>query len=248
MNNNPPPDDDDYELELEAVDPEVLELQKRRGERQFQETEIRSRRLELFEGVEQTDPITLDQLKNFRFTTRHLMIATAVLAIVMALYRRMQGGAVFLVWVALLAGGWWYVLRKERLAQQARLRRHQQTDEELARIQTTDEGERIASRVGQEDRAAGGDAIPRPGLSFSFSVKQILGAMAIAAVVLTLATLMGPQNASLLLGAIAGLGLAVHFLGFDLPGIVVFGWWMLLVLYLVVSLWAMMFGGSSPTP
>jgi hypothetical protein len=243
------PDDDDYELELEAVDPEVLELQKRRGERQFQETEVRSRRLELFDEVEQTDPITLDQLRKFRFTTRHLMIATAVLAIGMALFRRLQGGAVFLVWVALLAGGWWYVLRKERLAQQARLRRHQHTDEELARIQTTDEGERIASRVGQEDRAEGsGDTFPRPSLSFSFSVKQILGAMAVAAVVLTLATLMGPQNAAWILGAIAGLGLAVHFLGFELPGIVVFGWWMLLVLYLVVSLWAMMFGGSPPTP
>jgi hypothetical protein len=48
------------------------------------------------------------------------------------------------------------------------------------------------------------------------------------------------NNAALFLGAIALAGLVVHLLGLDPPPVIVLGWWLLLVLYIVVSIWAVL--------
>jgi len=40
------------------------------------------------------------------------------------------------------------------------------------------------------------------------------------------------------LGTIALVGLVVQLLGFEAPPLVILGWWLLLVLYIVVTLWA----------
>ncbi len=242
----PPLDDDDYELEIEGVDPEVLEHTRQRGARQIQETEARAAKLELFESPEQADPITLADLRQIRFTTRHLLIATAVLSIGMALFMRMGGGILFFVWLGLLGTGWWLVLRKERLAAHAKSLRQLQAEARLKEVRVTSDGQPIASRVGLGEHLS--DSTPelpeKPALSFSFSVAQLLGAVTFAAIVLGLATLLGPDWAALILGGVAVVGLVIQLLGIELPGIVVFGWWILLVLYLLVSVWAIMFGGG----
>lgn len=238
------PDDSDDEFELEAVDPEILEHSRRRTERQIRDTETRAARLEIYEQPEQSDPFTLDDFKAIRFSTRHLLIATALLAIAMAFYVRMGGGVILIVWLAALGAGWWWVTRKERAVEEARRRRLQEAADRLA-AQKNDDGELIAAKV-EPTVFEPDEVLPRkPALSFSFSIKQILGTMAVAAVLLTLARLMGPDQAALLLGAVAVVGLVIQILGVELPGIVVFGWWILLVLYLVMSVWAIFFAGGS---
>jgi hypothetical protein len=48
----------------------------------------------------------------------------------------------------------------------------------------------------------------------------------------------GAQNAASLLGIIAMFGLIVHMFSFDPPEIFVLGWWIVLLLYIVVSIGA----------
>ena len=89
------------------------------------------------------------------------------------------------------------------------------------------------------------EATVEPAFRFSFSMKEMFGAMTVAAVLFALVRgLGGPNNAALLLGAIALTGLVVHLIGFDPPAVIVLGWWLLLVLYIVVSLWAAFSSGD----
>jgi hypothetical protein len=86
----------------------------------------------------------------------------------------------------------------------------------------------------------------KPALTFSFSLKQLFWAFTVVAFIMGLAYLVGPENASWMLGAIAVLGLAIHVMGFELPGIIVFGWWVLLVVYVIMSLFAIFVSGRGP--
>ncbi len=236
------PDDSDDDFELEAVDPKILEHGRHRAERQIRDIETRAAQQELYEQPQQSDPFSLADFSGFRFSTRHLLIATAILAIAMAMYVRMGGGMFLIVWLAALGGGWWWVLRKERAAAEEKRRRLEEVAARLA-AQKINDGKPIAASVRTATTTIQQDEVlaPKPALSFSFSIKQILGAMAVASVMLTMATLMGPDQAALLLGAIAVVGLVIQIMGVELPGIVVFGWWILLVLYVLMSVWAIFF-------
>lgn len=245
MANSPDEDDDDYELELEAVDPEVLAHARERANRQVQETEARAERLETFEAPSEADSLEFDGLKNFRFTTRHLLIATAILAVLMSIVK-LGGGCNGLFFAGLMAlgYGWWVVLRKERNERLERERRRQEIDARMEAARRSAQGER--SRMEGLEPAEEEWEPEKPALTFSFSLKQLFWAITVAGLVLAIATLFGPQNASWLLGAIAVLGLAIHVMGFELPGIIVFGWWILLVLYVLMSLWAIFMSSNVP--
>jgi hypothetical protein len=84
------------------------------------------------------------------------------------------------------------------------------------------------------------DELPqREPIRIQFSLLQIFVAMTVAAVVFTLIQLVGgTQNAASMLGMIALVGLLIHAFGWDPPEMVVFGWWMILVLYIVLSIGA----------
>ena len=237
----PEEEDDDYEFELEGVDPEILEHARQRADRQVQETEARAARLETFDSPSEADTLSLDDFKGFRFTTRHLLIATAVLAVFMSVVK-LGGGCngLFLAGLTAVAYGWWFVLRKERRERLERERRRLEIDARLAASRKNAQGEPVAAtvRMAGLEPAEVEPAPEKPALSFSFSLKQILWAFAVAAVVLTVSMLLGPDTASVILGLIAVIGLAIHVMGFELPGIIVFGWWILLVLYVLMSLWA----------
>lgn len=236
-------EDDDFEFELEGVDPEILEHARQRADRQVHETEARAARLETYDAPSEADTLSLDDFKGFRFTTRHLLIATAVLAVFMSVVK-LGGGCngLLLAGLASLAYGWWFVLRKERNERLARERRRLEIDARLAASRKNAQGEPLASTVRMSglEPADAEPAPEKPALSFSFSLKQILWAFAVAAVVLTVSMLLGANNASLILGLIAVVGLAIHVMGFELPGIIVFGWWILMVLYLLMSLLAIL--------
>jgi cbb3-type cytochrome oxidase subunit 3 len=245
----PDDDDDDYELELEAVDPEVLQHARERAARQVQQTEARAERLETFEAPSEADTIGFDDFKGVRFTTRHLLIATAILAVLMSIVK-LGGGCNGLFFAGMLAlgYGWWFVLRKERKEQAERERRRLEIDARMATARKTAEGESAESSARMAGLEPADEELPpeKPALTFSFSLKQLFWAFTVVALILGLAFLVGPDHASWMLGTIAVLGLAIHVMGFELPGIIVFGWWVLLVVYVIMSLFAIFMSGQGP--
>jgi hypothetical protein len=246
----PPVDDDDdeFEFELEDVDPEILEHAKRRGERQIHETEARAAHLETFEEPSDADPISFEDFEGFRFTTQHLLIATAILAVFMSIV--ILGGicnALFISGIITLACGWWFVLRKERLERLGRERRRVEASERLARLQKGDKStDSLSGRGVAYDEE---EYVPeKPSFRFSFSLKQVMIVFAIAAVMLGIASLFSTETAALMLGIVAVIGLVVLIMGFELPGIIVFGWWVLIGLYVVMSIAAVFMGRGNEVP
>jgi hypothetical protein len=228
----PPDDDDDFELELEPVDPEILAAERRRGE---QKTEEAVAKVNIDEILEKRGPsdheIEWSKLRQFRFTTRHLLIATAILAIFLTLQVQLGGCmALFISAMAAIGAGWYAVARVERreAAERERIKREFYASQKKAPA-----GEATAP----------GDAVqvaerpPRLGFKFSFSLKQVMITMTVAAVLLTFMKLVTPEGLTIMLGLIALAGLAIQTFGwFDPPPAIVLGWWMLMVLYLALGL------------
>jgi hypothetical protein len=235
--NDPLPDDD--ELELEPVDPEILAHERQQAEEKTRRAEAAFDIDEVYREEEHTDPFSLDDLRAFRFTTRHLLIVTALLAVVLTTIE-LGGGCfgLFLVGIVALAAGWFFVLKKEKREGQQRQRRREEKERRIA----AERGEaETVDYVPAEIVEPEAEPSLEPAFKFSFSMKEMLGAMTVASVLFGLVSYFGEAiNATLLLGTIALLGLVVHQLGFDPPPVVVLGWWLLLVLYIVVSIWAVL--------
>ena len=232
-------DELDDDLELEPVDPDILEHERLRTQRKIRDVEDRVDIDELVAPETQVDPYSFDDLKKFRFSIRHLMIATAVCALLLTLYIRLEGYMTMLVGgCAALGVGWWLVLRKERQQTLARQKLTEQMKERIAAQRAAEDGKPLEpnqlAQAASDIRAM--DA--KPAFSFSFSMQQLMATFAIVAVALGLSQWLagGLENAALLLGFIALAGLALHALGVELPPIIVLGWWMLLVLYLFIGL------------
>lgn len=221
---NPLSDDNGDEYELEPIDPEILEHERQRGEQKTRQAESAVDIDEAYREAEQTDPITWDDLRAFRFTTRHLLIATALLSVALTFHKIGGWTGLFLVGVIALAAGWYFVLRKERRERMERM---------AHRGEVANAGQ-LPTRVDKPEP----EATVEPAFRFSFSIKEMFGALTVAAVLFALMRELEPNNAAMLLGMIALTGLAVQMIGFDPPAVIVLGWWLLLVLYIVVSLWA----------
>lgn len=250
MNDSDFPDDDE-ELELEPVDPEIIRMQQERAKRQTRAAEDSVDIDAVYDDQNLADPVDFDTLRQFRFTTRHLLVLTAVLAIFMTIMRRMGGCmGLFVSFCVALGAGWWFVLREEtrRLAE-IDVRREEFTHKQAARRAVEDgkplpqydakQFEKLNDEWRANDRAT-------PEFRFSFSMKQLMLAFTFAAIMLGFAQLIGGEHATLLLGAVALFGLILQTVGIELPPLVMLGWWLLLVLYILVSLWTMI-GGSGPS-
>ena len=227
------------DLELEAVDPEILQHKRQRTQRKIREVEDRVDIDELIAPKEHVDPYSLDDFKKFRFSIRHLMIATAVCALLLTLFVQFKGACMplFVGGCAALGTGWWLVLRKEREQTLARQKLGEQMKARIAAQRAAEDGRPIEKAQPAQVMDDVSVTEPKPAFTFSFSMKQLMVTFTIVAVALGLAQgIGGADNAALMLGFIALLGLAVHAAGFDPPPIVVLGWWMLLVLYLFVGL------------
>lgn len=237
MTENIPPEDDlDDELELEPVDPEILEYERKRAQQTTRTAEDSVDINEVFEDLETEDPFNLEDLKHFRFTTRHLLILTALVAVALALNNRLGACmAVFVSGCLALAAGWWLVLRQEkRMAEERKALRRA----ERARIEASRAAEDGVT-VPEPEEAEEETSVDQPAFKFSFSVKQLLAALAVAAIFLTAVRwLGGPEQTALVLGFIALLGLILQATGFDPPEMIVLCWWIVLVLYILASLWA----------
>jgi general stress protein CsbA len=226
--NPPADDDDDYELELEPIDAEILEHQRQRAAQRTESTATRADVDELYGDAGPYSDLELDltQLKQFRFTTRHLFIATALLAILLTIFRlNTATNAIVVIAAVLLAAGWVFTLRLERKQEAERARRRDEFFGEPAEADALTAAEAV-------------EAPPRPEFRFAFSIKEMLITTAVAAVALALLLWIGPRTLSVGLGLIALAGIAANAIGYDPPRHVVLGWWILLVMYLLVGLFA----------
>jgi hypothetical protein len=234
MPDPPDEDDDDFELELEPVDPEILAIERARAERKTEEVVTKA----TFEELQQQRPtyddfdVDFSKLRQFRFTTRHLFIVTAILAIGLTLGQLMGGCmALFVMALAFVSVGWFVVYRKER---REALELAREREKFLASRRT-----RTPDGVWAED----GDDAPPPepelerGFRFAFSLKQVLIVTTVAAVFLGVLRLVDPKALTITLGALALVFLAIQTIGkLDFPPALVWAWWLLLMLYLAMGL------------
>jgi len=232
-------DDNNDDLELEPVDPDILRHERQVAERKVRAAEASVDINEHYIQVED-QTIGLDDLPPLRFTTRHLLILTAVLAVIMTLFQMLEGPvAVALIAVVLLGGGYYYVYRHQRqrvkeLKRQRRILEQRLADQPPLEAPQPDERQPGYQQTTWEPLESEREAI-----DFSFSLKQMFAALTVAAVVLGIATLLEPGNMALVLGLVALTGLVTHAVGYDPPRIVILGWWLTLVLYLILGLWSM---------
>jgi hypothetical protein len=246
-------DDDGVEYEVEPPDAEVIAAEKRRAEEAIVLSELAidvdeiyreaGRRTELELG-----PKALGKFR-FQFQVKHLLIATAVLAILLTLWKlEILGTVLGLLLVCGFAAALAVMeLREHRQWVEAQRRfeekyeRRRRYLEGLNRGPRPKEGDTIYDDVPFQGNVSEPPLVKAPGrprqLRFQFSMWQLLAAMTVASFVLGAMTILGgPANTATLLGFVALVGLAAHVLGADPPEWVVLGWWMLLVLYVIMSL------------
>ena len=242
----PHDDDDDYELELEPVDAEILEIERQRGQRKTEEAISKVNVDELYEERAYADlDVDWSKLRQFRFTTRHLLILTAILAIGLTLVTLLDAcGAVIVAVLAAIGVGWFVVRRMELREAAERARRREEffatrgasgeaaTTEAPFSLETPEEAS-TPRKVGDYKWSD---------IKLAFSLKQLFITMTIAAVVVALLAVIGAKTVTIALGAIALAGIAVQVFGFFDPSpIIVLGWWLLLMMYLGLGLLAVFF-------
>lgn len=239
------PPDDDEELELEPVDPEVLAHERARSAAHTERVIKNVNVDELYDdepGRYSDLGVDISHLRQFRFTTRHLLIVTALLAMALTLFQLFPRGlALFLIAVAFVAAGYFWVYREERRIQRERERRREAFHAASAR------GGQVAAFEGDEEAA---DSSGSPfEFKFTFSLKQLVITITVAAVIVGLIQFMGgPGPLAVILGTIAFMGLVFHAAGFDPPPAVILAWWLLLLAYLVMGVIASLSSDAAATP
>ncbi len=231
-------DDDDLELELEPIDPEILEHKRRQTIRQTRKAEDAVDINEAFDEAASSDPFEISDLKQFRFSIRHLLIVTALLSIAMTVFKSTGPcNGTLIIFVLTVVTGWWFVVRKERRQQHEFQLRKQEMKARIAAQRAAEDGDQGAATPSPAPAEITFDSPPGPpSFRFSFSLKELFGAFTAAALLLGLLSFIGgEQNVALLLGMVALFGLVVHAMGFEPPHLAVLGWWILLVLYILIS-------------
>jgi Flp pilus assembly protein TadB len=249
---------DDGDYELEPVDPELIAAEQRRAAAAIDAHRTSIDVNEVYRDVDANrDSVILQdlagRLRNFRFQfqVKHLLIATALAAVLLTLHK--LGVRLFTVITFLIMGGvaglTIYLKWEENKRQEEADRRRQKMYAARRAHQARLSGQEVAEEVDDEPPLDATDqvaahSVPARQFQFRFSLLQLLLAVTGAAVLLGLVTMLGgAANAATLCGLVALAGLAVPALGYRPPEIVVFGWWALLALYVVLSLLAAVWAG-----
>jgi len=251
-------DEDDAELELEPLDPDVVAAEQRRAEDTVAEAERSIDVDEIYRDFEgRRDEEILNEwlnklsLRRVQFQVKHLLILTAVVAIVLTLIQWSSFVAVLVVAVMIgVAGITLYLQWQEKLRQDEADRRRQQMYA-ARRAHLPKYGKPRPAM--EPDPSAGA---PRPNAAttladdfdnarkaaasqfhFKFSLAQLLIVLTTAAVLLGLIRIFGgPGQLAVMCGMLALAGLVVNALGYEPHRMVVFGWWIMLVLYVVLGI------------
>ena len=248
----PQPPEDDDELELEPVDPEILAHQQARAHHAVESAVKKIDVDELYEPHSNYSDLELDLsgLKSFRFTTRTLLLITAILAIGMTVYLTFGGCMmIFIGMLTAIAAGFFWTSKQDHQNELDRIRRR---EEFLANKGKPAVAAATAASTSPFDpevpAATTADAEPtekRPffDVKFAFSMKELFITMTIIAVAMGLSLLMPREILAMLLGFVALGGLIANTSGYEPPRLVVLGWWLLMVFYLAVGL----FAAANPT-
>jgi hypothetical protein len=255
-------DDDDAELELEPVDAEILAAAKRRAE----EAVVAATRTidvdQIYRDIEPSREIELptELFKDFRFQfqVKHLLIATAVLAVLLTIVRVFGPGggiAILFMLVVFAATAYFNVQERKRQAEadQRRQQMYAARREKFggpggrAANAASDGDSSVARRLKPEELESVRVSQPSPAgpsLLSRLSIVQWLAAAGCAAILIWIVYAVGgAQNGAMLFGLIALGGLVAHGLGYDPPEVVAFAWWLILMLYLALGVGAAVWHG-----
>lgn len=253
--------DSDAELELEPPDPEVIAAEERRTAAAV-DTHRKSIDVEEvyrdFEANRDSEVLAewVERLRNFRwqFQVRHLLVLTAVVALLLAIRQWMNWGTILIVGIMLAVAGVSLVLKLEenKRQEEADRRRRKMYAERRAR-QNTQNAPPVSMHDEEEDepepvRNPAAPAAAERSFHFQFSLSQLLAVTTIAAVLLGLGGAIGGMpGLATLCGVLALAGLLIPVLGISPPAVAVFAWWVVLALYVVLSLsaalWVALGGG-----
>ena len=256
--------DDDADYELEPPDAEVLAAEERRGKEAIESTLASIDIDEIYreQGRDRGGEILESWTRDFkfRFQTKHLFIATAVVAILLTLAKlEILGTALVILVMISVAGLYLYLQWQEKKHRDEVDRRvRAMYERRRAQLENNAAGPRTGDDSKEKQVRPASAALPLPSQAdqvwqqemepqkfrFKYSMRELLGAMTVAAVIFGVVhALGGPHNAPTLLGFVALFGLVIHAIGFEPPEVVVLGWWLILVLYVLLSIVAVVWSG-----
>jgi hypothetical protein len=248
-------DEDDGELELEPVDADILAAEKRRA---AEAIHTATKAININEIYRDTEPIRDLELSKdladrfrFQFQLKHLLIATAVLAIFLTLMKLLGAGLVVVLTFMISVFGasayfYWEERKRQAIADQRRQQMYAERRAHFSQAgayrnaapsEIAAQGDRPTATIGPQVESV--RLAVRPPIRFQFSLAQFMIASVCAAVLLAIVTSVGgAQPAAIVFGILALVGVIVHALGYDPPEIVAFTWWVLLVLYVLISVFS----------
>ncbi|MCA9240152.1 MAG: hypothetical protein KDA37_08135 [Planctomycetales bacterium] len=246
MPDSPPRDDpDDYELEDADTSVDALRTQRTREDivRAAEALEIDEAQRAM-EERHMLDPEDLNF--KFRFQVKHLLVATTVLSIVLALGQLLDANVIAMLLVLGMLG---LIAANAYLAWEERKRFNAASERRSAAIRRIRErqaaqlagdapsmyDEQLEEEVQQADEEFA-EAVEDERFRLSFSMRDLLTAFTVAAVVIGLSTLFGVKALALLLGLLAVAGLTAFGIGLKPPPAVVTVWWVTMALYILLSL------------
>lgn len=241
--------DSDAELELEPLDPAIIAAEERRA---AEAVDTHRKAIDVDEVYRDLDANRdseilaewVAKVRNFRwqFQVRHLLVLTAVVALLLAIRHWISLGTVFIVGIMLAVAGVSLLLKLEENQRQEEADRRRRKMYAERRARQNIQNAPPESMYEQEDEPEPVADSPAPvsatrSFRFQFSLSQMLVVMTVAAVLLGLgAAIGGMAGLATICGLLALAGLLIPMLGFHPPDVVVFAWWTVLAMYVVLSL------------
>lgn len=248
--------DDEYELDL--PDPTVEE-NRRKAARESVAPTIDIDEIYRESDRDRSTEIIENWVSSFQYRYRHehVLIATAVLAIAAALATlHLLWTAVILLIMASVFGLYSY-LQWEESKQQAEAQRKREIlyARRRAKLAARASGHAVgtpeipsdpateASEQTTDDEQSPEETRAKRAFQFRFSLRDLIITFTIAAIVLGVIQLAGGAAfAATVFGTIAILGLILFATSFELPQIVLLGWWLALLLYVATTIIAAAWG------
>lgn len=230
---------DDDEYELEAPDEDVLEHARKRAAADFRQATDSLEIDNAQRAMEERHMLDPSDDFQFQFQTKHLLIATAVLAIGLTLAKLTNGFAVLMVGttVALIITHWYLNRREQKRLDEASARRAEAVRKLRERQATENIGGPPPTMYDEELEEADAEfeaAVEESRFRLSFSFQDMMIAVTVAAVVMGIGAAIGSKALAVVLGLVAVTGLLTYALGVQPPARVVMVWWVTLLLYIVV--------------
>ena len=245
--------DDDEEYELEPLDPAIVAAEQRRAQEVAQRARVPIDIDAVYEEAEHNRGAEIVEgwLRNFkyRFHIKHVVMGTALLAIVVAIAS--AGYLVPAITVFVLGSllsiffyMGWEDRKHQQVADQKREEIYAQRRKRALSATSFSEATETAPPplpepapvIAAAAEPATEPAPPEP-FRIQFSLRSMIIAMTIAALTFGMIhALGGPGQTATILGLIAVAGLVIHALGFEPPQSVILGWWFILALYVLLTI------------